>query len=164
MLNGVMYSGALLAWAAGGWSAARELFDPGQYARRGWTGGWLLAWVMLGLLGFVRLFVLFLTTERLQVDTRTLTLRRALGAIGRTRVFDARRLGNVHFVPPPLMGSPGSKTWPPLPVPRLGGSIRFEYGRRAHEFAFGVGWEDMGVVLNALRERIPVASSSVASE
>jgi hypothetical protein len=45
-------------------------------------------------------------------------------------------------------------------MPRLGGSIRFECGGRTHEFAMGVDWEDMGAVLAAMSERIPVASSA----
>lgn len=161
VLLGLCFASAFLAWTSGGIIAARDLFDPRQFLRRGWVAGWLIFWVGVGGFGFARLFMVILGREVVQLDARGLVLRREFAGIGRTRVFDLGCVRNLHCAPPPLMGySPPGRGWPPMAMPRLAGTIRFEYGGRTHEFGLGIGYEDMSVVLNALRERVPVASSS----
>ena len=156
--------GVLVAWAYFGISWAGDFLDPSQVARRGRAEGLLLFWVGWGVFAFARLR-LAVGRELVEVDARRLVLRRDVAGIGRSRVFDLARVRNLHYVvlPPVRYVSP-TPGWQPPPVPPLGGSVRFEYGKRTHEFARGIDSTDIIVVLEALREWVPVASTSSASE
>jgi hypothetical protein len=97
------------------------------------------------------------------VSDREIAIRSEILGIGRSRAFDLNQLENLHYaLPPPVGYAPASRGWPPLPQPRLGGSIRFRCGRRAVQFADGIGLADMTVVLEALRERLHIASSGAS--
>lgn len=123
----------------------------------GWVAGWLVFWVAIGVYALARLLVLGVGRELVEVDSHFLTLRREVGSLGRSRVFDLSQVRSLRYAtPPPVFDAPFERDWPPLPLPSLGGSIRFECRGRTHEFGFGTDWKDMEAVLQALRERVPV--------
>lgn len=161
-----VFVAALVAWVFGGVSAGQGLLDPTQISRRGWIAGWLLFWTVWGAYAFARSFVLAVGRERVEVDARFIVLRRDVAGIGRSQTYELSRLRNLHHAPPPpvVIPTPPTRGWPPPPTPLLAGSIRFEYGKRTHEFALGIDWPDMGLVLEALRERVPIASTASADE
>jgi hypothetical protein len=157
-VQGALFVGAVTAWAAGGMYAFEDIaVHP---ARRLWTSCWLVFWVAWGVWAFPRLLWAAVGRETVVVRDREIVIRREILGIGRSRVFELNQLEDLRYaLPPPVGYAPPSRGWPPQPQPRLGGSIRFRCGRRVVRFADGIGLEDMTAVLEALRERLHVASS-----
>lgn len=158
----VAFATATCLWIAGGTSAYQGFLAARNPNRRTWLGAWLIVWTVWGLWALPRAALQFLGREIIEVDGRAITLRRQVAGIGRTRRFDVGEVRNLHLAAPPPVGAvpPPSRGWPQLATPLLAGSIRFEYQGRTHEFAMGIGWSDMTTVLQGLRERVQVASSS----
>ena len=142
-----------------------KLLNSRNANRRAWVAFCLLLWTVWGIWAVARTFVVHLGREVIEVDGRSISLRRELMGIGLSKRFDLGRVRNLHLAAPPPAGTPQPPTrgWPPLPTPQLAGSIRFEHLRRTHEFGVGLGWPEMEQVLAGLREQVAVASSSSAS-
>jgi hypothetical protein len=148
-------------WAYGAITAYDGLFAASNLNRRVWVAAWLLCWAGLGLRGLSQAGR-FVMRELVDVDARSITIRRELAGVGRSHRFVLGDIRNLHFAVPPPVGSypPPSRGWPPLPTPLLAGSIRFQTDSRTHEFGLGLGWPDMEAVLAGVREWVPVASGA----
>lgn len=145
----------LFAWGYGLATGWQDLQDPSQAARRAWIAVTRLVWLAAGTFAFVRLGVVAMGRELVEVDDSCLRIRREIMGVGRSRVFDLSQVRGLRHVPPPPVGhAPVERGWPPLPLSLLGGSVRFEGGGRTYELALGIAWEDMEVLLQALREKL----------
>lgn len=145
-------------WAAGAIGAVRELSV--YSARREWVTFCLVLWIAWGAYALLKLPPLVCTREFVVVDSGVLSLRRELlRGVGLSRTFRVEQIRAMRHEPPPSPGvpAPPSRGWPPPPLPRLGGSIHFEYCTRSYTFALGVDANDIAIVLAALREKVPRA-------
>jgi hypothetical protein len=122
----------LVGWALGELAALREL--TGAAATSGSAGPilfltvWLLAWTAGGLLvAFTFLWTAF-GRETVELADATLSVRRHVLGLGRTRRYDAARVQGLRVWAGP---APGPRTAPRLRRPGLGGgTIAFDHGGR----------------------------------
>ena len=157
LFQAALLTAVLTAWACGGLVV---FYDVSLHpARRWWDTVWLAVWVAAGIRVFPRFLWEAVGREIVTVTLSRLVLRREILGVGRTRAFTLEQVQDLHYALPPQDEVPPPAGWSPPPPPRLGGSVRFRCDQRLVQFALGIDRRDMALVLEALRDRIHVAST-----
>ncbi len=152
----------IVFWAIGFHDLWQKFVVATDVSRRHWIAGSLIFLLVWGAWGLPRLVGMWLGRELIIVTPQILALRSTFLGLGRWRRFELSKIHNAYYEIPPVGFS-----WPRFRgrariVSTLGGCIAFQYANRWHRFAAGIDWPDMATVLEAVRERISVASGPQA--
>jgi hypothetical protein len=142
-------------WAVGETVVVRHLLSSPSphepFLARAFMMFWLSAWSVGGVAVIGVLALCLVGREVITLDARTLAVRLAAGPFGHTREFDLAEVRNMRYEArtPAAAGAQAR-------AGKRFSTVTFDYGARSYRFGGALDGSDVDVVLDALRERLPV--------
>ncbi len=149
----------LMARAAGAVMAPLAFFRQHDW---GGPGVFVVAWLGIWLTAGAFIIYLWLWTvlgkEVIRLDGRTLSVKRDVLGLGRTREFDWAHVADLRVWPEE--GGPWyyASHWGYRPVLPEPGRILFDYGARTYRFGDGVDAPEARELINRMTARFPLLS------